>query len=147
MAYVQAAAEDLPPELGGLAHEVHVNYPWGRLLRGLVLAEPALLEAIRRICRPRALLQIVLTYSAAHEPNVVAALALPQLNLDYIDGVLTPAYARFGLASFDRHVARPEELLDVATSWGKRLLASRDRDVYIIRARAVGRARRPASPS
>ncbi len=88
-----------------------------------------------RIARQGVLLQIVLTYSAACEPAMVADLGLPELDLDYIDRVLTPAYARHGLRIFERRLLRPHELRDVATSWGKRLLSARKRDVYVIRAR------------
>ena len=137
VAYVQAAVEGLPHELDGLAHEVHVSFPWGHLLRGLVVAEPAFLRGIPRICRRDALLQIVLTYSAAYESAMVVELGLPELSLDYIDSVLAPAYARHGLHIFERRLATPEDLREVATSWGKRLLARRRRDVYVIRARAM----------
>src|SRR5712692_3427130 len=30
--FLQAAVEDLPPELDGLADEIHIHFPWGSLL-------------------------------------------------------------------------------------------------------------------
>ncbi len=32
--FIQAAVEDLPSELDGVADEVHIHFPWGSLLRG-----------------------------------------------------------------------------------------------------------------
>lgn len=138
VAYVQAAAEDLPHELDGLAHEVHINFPWGRLLRGLVLPEPDVLAGIARVARESALVRIVLTYSAAYEPATAAKLGLPELSIAHIDRVLAPAYARHGLHIFERRLASPKDLREVATSWGKRLLGRHRRDVYLIRARPTG---------
>ncbi len=31
--FIQAAVEDLPPELDGVADEIHIHLPWGSLLR------------------------------------------------------------------------------------------------------------------
>ncbi len=45
--FVQAAIEDLPAELDGVADEIHVHFPWGSLLRAVAtgdvvaVAEPA----------------------------------------------------------------------------------------------------------
>ena len=39
MLFIQAAVEDLPPELDGVADEVHVHFPWGSLLRAVATGE------------------------------------------------------------------------------------------------------------
>lgn len=33
--FVEAAIESLPDEFEGVADEIHINFPWGSLLRGL----------------------------------------------------------------------------------------------------------------
>src|SRR5688572_26206092 len=38
--YVVASIEQLPVELESIAHQVHVNFPWAALLRGVILPEP-----------------------------------------------------------------------------------------------------------
>ncbi len=48
--YLRAALEVLPDELRGIADEVHVLLPWGRLLEGIVLARR---RHRRRTCRRR----------------------------------------------------------------------------------------------
>jgi 16S rRNA (adenine(1408)-N(1))-methyltransferase len=58
--FVQAAVEDLPPELDGVADEVHVHFPWGSLLRAMATGDPAVLRNLRRICSPGALLEVVI---------------------------------------------------------------------------------------
>ncbi|MGH9881869.1 MAG: methyltransferase domain-containing protein, partial [Pyrinomonadaceae bacterium] len=37
--FLQAAVEELPSELYGVADEVHIHFPWGSLLRALMLGE------------------------------------------------------------------------------------------------------------
>src|SRR5262245_40178432 len=37
--FIQAAAEELPSELDGVADEVHTHFPWGSLLRALALGD------------------------------------------------------------------------------------------------------------
>ena len=58
--FVQAAAEALPPELDGVADEVHIHFPWASLLRAVATGDPVVLENLRRICAPGALVEIVL---------------------------------------------------------------------------------------
>src|SRR4051794_7968103 len=45
-AFVVAAVEALPAELIGLAALVRVNFPWGSLMRGLLVPDIAILHAL-----------------------------------------------------------------------------------------------------
>jgi 16S rRNA (adenine(1408)-N(1))-methyltransferase len=58
--FVQAAVEDLPLELAGLASEVYVQLPWGSLLRGVVAGEEIVMRNLRRMCSPGARLEVTL---------------------------------------------------------------------------------------
>ena len=58
--FIQAAVEDLPPELDGVADEVHVHFPWGSLLRAVSTGDIEVLSNVRRICSPGALLEVVI---------------------------------------------------------------------------------------
>src|SRR4030095_12209095 len=57
--FLQAAVEDLPAELGGVADEIHVHFPWGSLLRAMATGEVAVLCNLRRLCVPGALLEVI----------------------------------------------------------------------------------------
>src|ERR1044071_2949585 len=57
--FIQAAIEDLPAELDGVADELHVHFPWGSLLRAVATGDVAVLQNLRRICAPGALLEVV----------------------------------------------------------------------------------------
>src|SRR2546426_7896288 len=39
--FLQAAVEDLPAELDRVADEIHIHFPWGSLLRALLLGDQA----------------------------------------------------------------------------------------------------------
>ena len=45
--FVQAAVEDLPEELNGLANQIYVNFPWGSLLRAVMVGDQHVLISIR----------------------------------------------------------------------------------------------------
>src|SRR5437764_14175151 len=50
--YLRAAAEALPEELFGIADELHVLLPWGRLRAGIVLACEDVVHGLAALCRP-----------------------------------------------------------------------------------------------
>jgi ubiquinone/menaquinone biosynthesis C-methylase UbiE len=58
--FIQAAIEELPAELNGVADEIHVHFPWGSLLRAVATADVLLLQNLHRICAPGTLLEVVL---------------------------------------------------------------------------------------
>ena len=49
-----------PPELDGVADELHVHFPWGSLLRAIATGDPSVLQNLRRICSVGALLEVVI---------------------------------------------------------------------------------------
>ena len=48
--FLQAAVENLPEQLNGVAEELHIHFPWGSLLRAVAVGETAILSGLRRIC-------------------------------------------------------------------------------------------------
>lgn len=67
-----ANALDLPAEIDGLASRLSINFPWGSLLAGLLEGEPRLIEGLRRISRPEALLEIRLNSGALSSLGLAA---------------------------------------------------------------------------
>jgi 16S rRNA (adenine(1408)-N(1))-methyltransferase len=129
--FVVAPVEDLPPELRGLASRVRINYPWGSLLRGLLEPDAGTLAAVASLIRPGGLLEIVMSYYPEHDPNAFAGPPLPALNERYL-ATLGPAYAGAGLPIADHRRLTRDEALDVPSTWGRRLLHARARDVYFL---------------
>lgn len=132
--YVIASAEDLPPELEGLAREIHINFPWGSLLQAVVLADQQVLANIARISSPAGSLEMLINTSIFRDPIPIKVQELPELTLDYIDKVLAPAYAEAGITIVERRVLSEEEMKQVQTTWGKRLVYGKDPGTYHIKA-------------
>ena len=135
--FIQAAIEDLPAELNGVADEIHVHFPWGSLLRAVASAEIELLRNLRRICAPGALLEVVLGLDPERDQTEIQRLALVPLTLDYIDQALAPKYAAAGFEITERAIMQPSEWPEFNTSWAKRLQQSERRRITYLIARAV----------
>jgi 16S rRNA (adenine(1408)-N(1))-methyltransferase len=65
--FVWAPVEQLPAELSGVT-ELHVIMPWGRLLRAMIRADPAVLSQLAAACVPGARLLVALNLHAWHPP-------------------------------------------------------------------------------
>src|SRR5262249_29838071 len=57
---LRASIEALPPELHGIADEVHVLLPWGVLLEGIVRARDEEIGGIAALARPGARVRVIL---------------------------------------------------------------------------------------
>jgi 16S rRNA (adenine(1408)-N(1))-methyltransferase len=115
--YVRGVAEDPPPPLAGVADELHVMLPWGRLLTGLVLGERQLCGGLRRMAMPGASLDVTVGTDIWREPVPVEIRGLPELTPRHVEEVLRPRFAEAGW-----HVETAELVSGAeASSWGRRL--------------------------
>jgi len=130
--YVVAAVEQLPPELDGIADVVHVNFPWGGLLRGLLRPDEAVLRALHGLAAPAARIELVLCYDPEHDSTAAAGDPLAPPDERYVDDVLSPAYAACGIVVTDRQRLGRDEALAIPSTWGRRLLHGRPRDAWLI---------------
>ena len=134
--FVQAAVEDLPAELDGVADEVHVHFPWGSLLRGVATGDRWVLDNLRRVCSPGALLEVILGLDPERDRTEMERLGLEPLSLAYIDATLAPRYREAGFEVVERGVLPDEDRLHLRTSWAKRLRGGGGRSVFYLVARA-----------
>jgi 16S rRNA (adenine(1408)-N(1))-methyltransferase len=123
--FVIANAASLPHELGGLAQQVTINFPWGTLLEGLLSNEPALFDSLAMLLRPKAKLEIRLNSSA-----------LGQAGYQLEEG--TERVWEI-LRDNDFSVKQPSlmkssELAAFPTTWAKRLAYGRDPRAYYLQA-------------
>ena len=135
--FLQAAIEDLPHELEGVADEVHIHFPWGSLLRAVAVGDEEVLQSLRRICTSGALLEILIGLNPVRDTSEIARLDLQPLTLEHIDSVLTPRYRSGGFEIFERDIIPPEQWPELQTSWAKRLRGKAGRSLVYIIARAV----------
>jgi 16S rRNA (adenine(1408)-N(1))-methyltransferase len=123
--YVIANALSMPRELGGMASEVTINFPWGSLLMGLLDGDPMLLEGLRAIARPGAALEIRLNSGALAEAGHT---------LESGGARVRRALQACGFDVGDLLQLGARELRQCHTSWAKRLAYGRDPRAVCLRA-------------
>jgi 16S rRNA (adenine(1408)-N(1))-methyltransferase len=129
--FVWATVERPPPELAGRAGELHVVLPWGKLARGLLLAEAEVLDGLVAMARPGATLDLVLNAEVWEEPVPVEARDLPPLTVDHVTGWLAPRYRARGIEV--RRVGRlaREEIDRLPSTWARRLSHGREHPNFV----------------
>ena len=115
--FIQAAVEDLPPELDAVADEVHVHFPWGSLLRAFVSGDVDVLTNVRRICRLGALLEVVIN--------------------DHIADQVIGRYRSAGFEVLEHGSVPAARWSEFETTWARRLKQNENRSVVYLIARAV----------
>jgi len=119
--YVVGSVERVPDELRGIAGEMYVTLPWGSLMRGIILAEPAVLDGLASLAKDGAALHIVLNTRIFDEPAPVEARGLPELTPEYARETLAPAYAQHGIEIIGARSMDADEVAALPTTWAKRL--------------------------
>jgi 16S rRNA (adenine(1408)-N(1))-methyltransferase len=118
--FVQAAVEDLPRELEGVADEIHILFPWGSLLRAVAAGDELVLRSLFRIARPGCVLEITVGIDAERDRGEIARLGVPDLSIEYLQ-MLMAKYKAVGFDPVDcRWLDRPE-WSKIETSWARRL--------------------------
>lgn len=135
--FVQAAVENLPPELDGLADEIHIHFPWGSLLRAVLSADPSVLGNLRRACAPGCLLEIVVGLDPSRDRAEIERLQLPQLSKAYLAEILPEKYRAAGFDVLETGVLTPSDWSRLETSWARRLQGNTMREVVYIVAQAA----------
>jgi 16S rRNA (adenine(1408)-N(1))-methyltransferase len=135
--FIQAAVEDLPAELEGVANEVHIHFPWGSLLRAVAVGERVALRGLRRICASGGLLEVVIGVDPERDRTEIERLGLRPLTLEYVEKILTPLYSSAGFEVIERGLLAASEWPSLRGSWAQRLKSGVDRLLVYIIARAV----------
>jgi 16S rRNA (adenine(1408)-N(1))-methyltransferase len=131
--FVQAAAEDLPEELNGVADEIHIHFPWGSLLRAVTTGDREVLKGLRRIAAPECILEIVIGVDPLRDRSEIERLGVPELTPVFTHSFLVPQYiaANFDFVRAGKLDRGRWERLE--TSWAKRLQGNDAREVtYLI---------------
>jgi 16S rRNA (adenine(1408)-N(1))-methyltransferase len=135
--FVRASAESLPPQLRGRADTVHVLLPWGALLVGTMLADPAVINGLVALAKPGASIDIVFNAEVWEDSTPKDMADLPAVTVDYVDQTLRPAYEAAGIDVTDVHEMSEAEIKDLPTTWARKLAHGRHPKFV----RVVGRVR------
>ena len=136
--FVQAAVEDLPAELDGIASDVLVQFPWGSLLRGVVAGDAVVMRNLRRLCLPPALLHVTLGIDLDKDSREWQRLGLSEISIDYVSTVLADRYLQAGLRIVEAKQISMGDVDELPTSWARRLRGGSSRSLMVITARATG---------
>lgn len=132
--FVLSDIEHLPSELDGKANQIFINFPWGSLLRGIVLGEASTFQALARISRPGTLIDIVLGYAEEIERKEMERMKLPsRFDCAYIDHILSPKIQAFGFGLEEVRPVIRAEIENFPSSWAKRLRFSPQRTFFFLR--------------
>lgn len=128
-----APAENLPPELNGLADRITINFPWGSLLQALVRAKRPFLDGLTRVAARPCVVEAYVNTSIFGDPVPLAVQTLPELTPAYVKEVLAPALAQAGITLVERKTVGKPALEEIASTWSKRLAFGREPDTIYMR--------------
>lgn len=128
--FVQAAVEDLPSELDGVASEIFVNFPWGSLLRAIATGDRNILASLHRLLASDGSLTVMIGTDPERDRGELGRLGVPGLNASYFHHILIPRYetAAFRCAKFSE--LSEAEWSKIETSWARKLSGNQSRKVF-----------------
>ena len=130
--FVVASAETLPAVLSSKASLVSVNYPWGSLLRTLVLPDPDGMRALVGLLKQAGRLIALLNASVTDDRDYGERLGLPPLEDAHVDERLVPGWQESGLEEVSWHRLEPDEEPSHHTTWGRRLVRGSNRSTIVV---------------
>lgn len=131
LVYLRVAVEALPPELRGIADEVHVLLPWGHLLEGIVRAESDVLEGLAALARAGASVAITLNGEIWVESTPARYADLPVPTPEYVRDVVAPGFARVGITLGPARYLTAEETKALPSTWARRLGHGREHPRFL----------------
>lgn len=134
---VNAAIETVPVDLHGIADEVLVLMPWGKLLRGVVQGDEDVCTGLRAVARTGATLEITVGTSIWRDPVPLEIRGLPELTPEYVDTVLADRLASCGWQVTGAEVISGAEMDRISSSWARRLGSANPEVVIHVRATAA----------
>ncbi len=135
--YIVASIEQPPPELAGRCNQIFINLPWGSLMRGIIETDEMVLGNLSHLAADGAHLRIVLNTRVFDDPVPLDVQGLPEMTVNYAETMLVPAFSRHGFTLTEARFLAPEELIDLATSWAKRLSHRSPPPSFLIEAKRI----------
>lgn len=127
---LKGSLENLPREILGKADELHINFPWGSLLKAVVLPSKEDLNYIDSIVKPGGTIEIILGYHKDSEPTQIDKLNLPKLSINLLEENIIKSLENINYKLLEIKTLGRSDLLFLESSWGKKLSFGKDRPVY-----------------
>ena len=134
--YLQAAVEELPHELDGIADRLHINFPWGSLLKGVATGDDLVLKNLRRLCKPGARLEVIIVVDPERDQSELKRLELPELSAKYLKSELALRYESNGFEVVDCARLSSSNWPEIKSTWAKRLQHNDTRILIYLQGRA-----------
>jgi 16S rRNA (adenine(1408)-N(1))-methyltransferase len=134
--FVLSSIEELPEELNDLANQVFINFPWAGLLKGLLLADASVWNALKRICKPGAFIDILFSYEKTKDKNSFNKAGLPDIDETYLNNIAVPRIGKMGIKVLTVHKMMVEDIKQYPSTWAKKLGFGGDREYFYLRVRA-----------
>lgn len=119
--FVVASVEQMPDELHQSCAHVFINFPWGSLMRGLILGDSEILGPLASIGRVGTTYRIILNLRIFDDPVPAEMQELPEVTVDYVQQRLIDSYRDAGLQVTGVRIIPPNELSELPTTWSRRL--------------------------
>lgn len=130
MLFVQASIEDLPNELCGVASTIHVNFPWGSLLRAVVNGDREFLLSLGRLASPGCGLKIVLSIDPERDRTEIQRLEIPEISESLVERLLAMNYSKVGFTLLSYRRLDPKQLRSFESTWARRLSSDSGRSIW-----------------
>lgn len=135
--FVQAAVENLPVELDGVAEEIHIHFPWGSLLGAVMAGDENVVQSLRRICAPECLVEIIIGVDEERDKSEIERLELSSISPEYLENTLIPKYKAAGFDVLESGILTASDWSKLETSWARKLQGNSSRKVIYLIARAI----------
>ncbi|HEV2905583.1 MAG TPA: methyltransferase domain-containing protein [Pyrinomonadaceae bacterium] len=134
--FVRAAIEELPSELDNTADEIHIHFPWGSLLGGIVDGDERILRSLHRISAPGCLLEVVIGFDRERDRRELERLGISKFSLDYVRNTLVMRYEAARMKVKEVGVLEKGKWTRLHSSWARRLSSNDAREVVYFIAEA-----------
>lgn len=125
---VIGSVENLPEELENLADVVVINFPWGTLLKAVLVN----LKDIAKLIKKGGKLQIVFGYDKELEPSETKRLELPNIDDEFINVKVKKKIEEAGLVVKSIEKISASKVKQIESSWAKKLSYNNTRPFHLI---------------
>lgn len=117
LVFLISAVEKLPKEMKEITDQITIHYPWGSLLRGVVVPIPKFIETIASLAKEGAEVRILLNITIFKDKDYLTRLKLPFFDSTYLKEKCLPVYERCFLQIQEQSFQEPT----YATLWKNKL--------------------------
>jgi 16S rRNA (adenine(1408)-N(1))-methyltransferase len=134
--FLRGAAEQLPGPLAGIADRISINYPWGSLLRTLVLPDLGTLKQIVACGKPGTEISIYLNYSIFEDRSYLQRLGLADVPDPATGTQISDGYVAVGCAAPNQRLFTGDP--PFRSQWGRQLVRGSGRKSLLLETRIAG---------